>query len=168
MGSGAPERLKRSGRPERVRVAPEHSAPSRKRRPHRNVGAKQTTPAQLRCPHQKTVLLFRHRRPADECKSKDAYPERRRQQARVRDWPEAGHVASAKPALAFAKPIQSARGAAIKTPHPAPNLIRSVCENSPAQLQGRCGVTPQKGSGKTAKRVGQQGKAFPFIVANGR
>ena len=38
MGLGAPERLKRSGRPELVRVAPEHSAPSRKRRPPQRRG----------------------------------------------------------------------------------------------------------------------------------
>lgn len=119
-------------------VAPEHSVPSRKRRPPRNAGAKQTKSARLRRPHQKTVLLFQHRRRADECQIKDAHPEQRRQQARVWDWPEAGYVASAKPALALAKPVQSARGAAIKTPHPVPNVFgQSVTIaplNSPAFL----------------------------------
>ena len=115
-------------------VAPERSAPSRKRRPHRNARATQTTSARLRRPHQKTVVLFQHRRLADECQSKDAHPERRRQQARVRDWPEAGRVASAKPALALAKPVQSARGAAIKTPHPAPILFGQRAASAPLNL----------------------------------
>ena len=162
MGSGAPERLKRSGRPELVRVAPERSAPSRKRRPHRNAGATQTTSAQLRCPHQKTVLLFQHRRRADECKSKDAHPERRRQQARVRDWPEAGLVALG---LACARACQAgsecARGRDQNTA-PCADLIRSVCDNSPAQYQGRCGFSRRRGLVKPQSGLNSRGRRSPI------
>ena len=163
MGSGAPERLKRSGRPELVRVAPERSAPSRKRRPHRNAGATQTTSAQLRCPHQKTVLLFQHRRRADECKSKDAHPERRRQQARVRDWPEAGLVASGKPALVLAKPVQSARAG----PRSKHRTLRRIsfgqrAASAPLIIGGVAGSPAEGGLVKPQSGLDSRGRRSPI------
>jgi hypothetical protein len=67
----------------------------------------------------------------------------------------------AQPALALAKPVQSARGAAIKRPQSAPNLIRTVCGNSPAHRRGVAGSPAEEGMEETERAPTREEASSP-------
>lgn len=137
------------------RVAPERGGPSRKRRPSPSSGTATNTPAHPRRPKISRISLKEYRRAAAEQERHPCTKRRQTDALRADLWD------SGRPAR------REARVPAGQPKHAAPSRSAQrgkECDfrKSRSFSAGRCGVSPQKGSGETAQRVWRQGKAFPI------